>query len=75
MRVECQHVHVWVRVSKVCSMGKKSRVVVDDVLAVEGCDSRAYVVRGAIKRRDSDEKIDDARVVVVGVLLKDTSHA
>ena len=56
-------------------MGKKSRVVVDDVLTVEGCDSRAYVIRGAIKRRDSDEKIGAAEVMVVGVLLKDMSHA
>ena len=69
MRIECQNVHVRVGVSKVCSMGKKSRVVVDDVLTVEGCDSRADVVRGALKRRQGNEEIGATKVVVICILL------
>lgn len=70
MRVEREHGHVRVRAREGGGVRGERGVVVADVLRVFGRDGGAEVVWGAVQRRDVEEEVGPAQVVVVRVLLE-----
>ena len=71
VRVEREDVDIPVRRGETRGVVQEGGVVVDDVLFVQGGDGRADVVRGALERREGDEEVRPAEVVVVCGLLSD----
>lgn len=70
VRVEREHGHVRVRAREGGGVRGERGVVVADVLRVFGRDRGAEVVRGAVERRDVEEEVGPAQVVVVRVFLE-----
>lgn len=71
MRVERKHGHVRVRAREGSGVRSERGVVVEDVLRVFGRDGGSEVVGGAVERRDVEEEVGPAQVVVVRILLRE----